>query len=332
MTEIYLGTSTKLRNGGRYGIPSNFIKNIKLPQGDLSGWQGYLGLMMEKEDQKRWSWLVNIGRGQVSYKLGVGKNGIDYAALTYSSPGELFPITLFLYETPKNKLNIYRPGRGNTSIFDYPIPVCTDASKFTASWTYPMKDYSNIFGVPADVIFGETHQEVIKELVAAGGTGVYKDPDYSGSEITIDKRYVLRPSFDMMLDDFEHRVVQKGASKPVTPRKAKPVIGGKDKQLLIVHPDAAPWLSRLFGYKTKGIYIGMNADELYGRVGVDEDFPIYQLDTGVLYEKVDTGSTDRCVVPCRNWGETRLNSAQITKVKQLYPGIGPEDIFWSDED
>ena len=107
----YLGLDKKLRNGGRYGIPSEFIKNIRIS--DIDDFRSYIDLYMGKEDKKTWEYIYNLTGKVDSTQTGVTREGIDYVAVTLSNPGKYLPFTVFIYETPDNKINIYCPIRGN---------------------------------------------------------------------------------------------------------------------------------------------------------------------------------------------------------------------------
>ena len=328
MTDVYIGVNKKLRSGGRFGIPSTLIKNIKIVQGDLEGWQGYLSLYMAKEDLERWKWLVNIGHGQISYTLGVGKNGVDYAALTYSDPGYLMPITLFLYETPKKKLNVYRPGRGNTSYYDIPIPICNNLREIDKDESYPLplSQWKTDFKIGRSYFICQVLYSMYNDFPLSSTDKA----DFSQDTIIPEPGLKIAPNFDMMLEDFEARVVIKGTggtSITKASKKTKPAIGGTGKELLIIHPDAEDWLNKLFKWRTNGVFTGLYAMPVY----MNPDYPIYQFDAGVLYEKTVEGVRDQAVWRCTNWSDY-LESDTIKKIKQLYPGIHPSDIFMSDED
>lgn len=337
---VQLGLLEALRDGGRFGIPSEFIKNLSTSL-DISALSAYLDLMMDPKDRTRWEWVNDAPGIKIdSIKVGVGKQGIDYAAITLSDPGVWLPITLFLYETPKRKLNFYCPRRGNIQINYYPYRVCSGLSG--KDITEQKKELAKIYVKQA--------RHIIEDLVSSALRHPYRLRSaakwYDDKWVVIDKDgiklrqpdphpvLVVRASMAYMIEDFEHRVVLKG-SKPKT-TKPKPLIGGTDKELLIVHPDAEDWLSRLFGYKTKGIYTGMSSgnpdaptpDDVRGW-GVD--YPIYQFDKGTLYEKTISGSRDRAVWRLDEFDEY-LEYPVIAKIKKLYPGIQPSDIFMSDED
>lgn len=318
MIKICLGTDEKLRNGGRFGIPSTLIKNIKIQQGDLEGWQGYLDLLMEKKNKNVWDWFINIGHGQVSYSLGVGKNGIDYAALTYSSKGKYMPITLFLYETPNHKLNLYWPRRGNTSIDRFPIPVCSNLRGYKKLQNYSADVVCDLKVLPHIVIDSLSEELLGRSYPISLDLSCF-DPDddmFIGRGLFKTEEYKIEADMNLMVEDFEHRV---GLIPSPTTTK-KPKIGGKDYELLLVHPDAEEWLDSLFRYKTKGVFTGLYA---YG-------YPIYQFNRGVLYEETETGDRDRYVGRCKNWD--CIEDDIIPKIRSLYPNIQPCDIFISDED
>ena len=321
MIKIHLGIDEKLRNGGRFGIPSTLIKNIKIQQGDLEGWQGYLDLLMEKKNKDVWDWFINIGHGQVSYFLGVGRNGIDYAALTYSSKGKYMPITLFLYETPNHKLNLYWPRRGNTSIDRFPIPVCSNLRGYKRLQNYSADVVCDLKVLPHIVIDSLSEEFFRRSYPIALDHSSFDPVDdmFIGKDLLNTEEYKIEADMNLMVEDFEHRVGL--IPSPTTPKTIKkPKIGGKDIELLIVHPDAEEWLDSLFKYKTKGVFTGLCAD----------GFPIYQFNRGILYEETETGRTDRCVERCENWDY--IDNDTVSKIRSIYPNIQPCDIFISDED
>ena len=65
---------------------------------------------------------------------------------------------------------------------------------------------------------------------------------------------------------------------------------------------------------------------------LDFEDSIFQFDKGVLYEDSRTGDRDSAVWRCKDWDDVWFEDAVIEKIKQLYPGIQPENIFLSDED
>ena len=355
-TTCYLGLGKKLRNGGRYGIPSTFIKNLTIS--DMAEFRGWMDLLMKTEDKKTWEYVYNF-TGQISsVNIGVGKNGIDYAAVTIYDKGNYLPFTIFLYETPEHKLNLYCPERGNLlykmgdvkdripdlSWIDLADRDARNYLSLVNSSTGPFRGSGENFKKAEDYhryawcILGDTHPD--KSWIDISILDLYNNNVHIGPDkITInldgnEEEYVLGMSY--MIEDFESRVVQKtSATSRKTPvRKSKPTIGGTGKELLIVHDDAAPWLSRLFGYKTKGVFTKMSQSNpdvpTLDDLGFC-DFPIYQFDKGVLYEKTICGATDRAVWRCEHFGDY-LDSKVIAKIKKLYPGIEASDIFMSDED
>lgn len=345
----HLGLEKKLRNGGRYGIPNNLVKTINLP--DMDTLRSYMDLYMKKEDKETWKYILDLSGKIDSIKIGVTGEGIDYAAVTISDPGKYMPFTFFIYSTPDNKLNIYLPTRGNMCLDKKPIPDCSslrpcDVTTFLttyASWTPSSTDqekmaaeYRNVANAILNNLYpGKMYSTVYDkydhyELLDKGIFKVGPDKieiNYDGDNI------VILPNMDLMIEDFSHRVVLKGSKPKVA--KPKPVIGGTGKELLAVHDDASDWLSRLFGYKSKGVFTQMSTcspdvptlDDV-----VSFEYPIYQFDKGILYEKTITGDRDRAVWRCENWDDVYFDDAVIEKIKQLYPGIQPSDIFLSDED
>ena len=355
-TTCYLGLGKKLRNGGRYGIPSTFIKNLTIS--DMAEFRGWMDLLMKTEDKKTWEYVYNF-TGQISsVNIGVGKNGIDYAAVTIYDKGNYLPFTIFLYETPEHKLNLYCPERGNLlykmgdvkdripdlSWIDLADRDTKNYLSLANSPRAPFRGSGENFKKAEDYhryawcILGDTHPD--KSWIDISILDLYNNNVHIGPDkITInldgnEEEYVLGMSY--MIEDFESRVVQKtSATSRKTPvRKSKPTIGGTGKELLIVHDDAAPWLSRLFGYKTKGVFTKMSQSNpdvpTLDDLGFC-DFPIYQFDKGVLYEKTICGATDRAVWRCEHFRDY-LDSMLIAKIKKLYPGIEASDIFMSDED
>lgn len=356
-TTCYLGLGKKLRNGGRYGIPSTFIKNLTIS--DMDDLRGWMDLLMKTEDKKTWEYVYNF-TGQISsFNIGVGKNGIDYAAVTIYDKGNYLPFTIFLYETPEHKLNLYCPERGNLlykmgDVKDR-IPDLSwidladhDARNYLSrvnSSTGPVRGSGENFKKAENYhryawcILGDTHPD--KSWIDISILDLYNNNVHIGPDkITInldgnEEEYVLGMSY--MIEDFESRVVQKTAatSRKTPVRKPKPTIGGTGKELLVVHDDASDWLSRLFGYKSKGVFTKMTQSNPDVPTPDDRDgfdYPIYQFDKGTLYEKTICGTTDRAVWRCNDWGETHLEDAVIAKIKTLYPGIKATDIFLSDED
>jgi len=342
MENLSLGNWRSLRKGGRYAAPGDFSK-INIKQGDLEGWQGYLELLMKKEDKSRWEWFLSAKDGVVNYTKRITSSGINYIVLEITLKDYL-PITLFLYTTPDDHLNLYWPGRGNTSIEDNPMHEIYDidlkdqtnveilkfgsatvSGKFNASYlkTYLYCEY--VKKLVDDEFKDKEFQDLYKlhpYFAYLTGTIMFGPGKIQIKEETFGYDFEVAANIKMMIEDFENRVVLKTAGTTVKPKKATPIIGGKDKQLLCVHPDAADWLSRLFGWKTKGI------DTKLG----DQDVPIIQFDKGVLYEKVITGATDYAVWPCSSWDETPFDENQVTQLKQLYPGIDCTDVFMSDSD
>lgn len=348
----HLGLNRKLREGGRYGIPSSLIKNAHIS--DIDDLRAYMDLYMGKEDKKTWEYIYNLSGNVDSTQTGVTGEGIDYAAVTLSDPGKYLPITIFLYETPDNKLNIYLPTRGNMCLDKKPIPDCsslipqgvvasylrnytplgrtlTDQEALAAEYRIVANTVLNDFypgRVCSSVYDKYDHYELLDK-------GIFKvGPDkieinYNGDQIEI------VPSTDLMIEDFSHRVVIKGSTKPKV-AKSKPVIGGVNKELLWIHPDAKGWLSNRFAWKTKGIFTGMTSDD--PDVSVEEakklDFEdsIFQFDKGILHEDSRTGDRDSAVWRCDDWDDVWFEDAVIEKIKKLYPGIQPSDIFLSDED
>lgn len=345
----HLGLNRKLRNGGRYGIPNNLVKTINLP--DMDTLRSYMDLLMKKEDKETWKYILDLSGKIDSVKIGVSSEGIDYAAVTVSDPGKYMPFTFFIYSTPDNKLNIYLPTRGNMCLDKRPIPDCSslrscDVATFLttyASWTPSSTDqekmaaeYRNVANtILNDLYPGKMYSTIYDkydhyELLDKGIFKVGPDRieiNYDGDQIEI------LPNMDLMIEDFSHRVVVKGSKPKVV--KPKPVIGGTGKELLVVHDDASDWLSRLFAYKTKGVFAKMTQSNPDVPTPEDRDgfdYPIYQFDKGTLYEKTICGTTDRAVWRCSSWDETHLEDAVIEKIKTLYPGISARDIFLSDED
>ena len=345
MNTICFGKYKKLRNGGRFGISSTLIKS--LGSTNLEAIQGYLELLMKPEDKKRWKWFIEA-KGQISSKVGAGTNGVDYLAMTYSEPGKYLPITLFLYEAPGEKLNIYWPEKGNTTNTSSPIPVIS----------LPSPIPNNIVQVlSGNRLPNETEEEhkalsfrviaykVTKELLGKfegidtfpeNVNNVSLGPDKIKIKDSYGVEYEVEPDFNLMVEDFSARV--ENSSSPIA-KPANPAPGGKDKELLIIHPDATDWLSHLFGYKTKGLYAGMTTDNPDISLKDSEKSlsyhgePIYQFDKGVLYEKtVCSGGRDRAVWRSDSWEDTPLSDEVIEKIKALYPGIQASDIFLSDED
>ena len=345
MNTICFGKYKNLRNGGRIGVSSTLIKS--LGSTNLEAIQGYLELLMKPDDKTRWDWFIQA-KGQISLKVGAGTNGVDYLAITYSEPGKYLPITLFLYEAPGGKLNIYWPEKGNTTNSPSPIPVIS----------FPSTIPGNIVEVlSGNRLPGNTTEEhkalnfrviaynITKELLGKyegidtfpeNVNNVSLGPDKIRVKDSDGVEYEVEPDFNLMVQDFSARV--ENSSSPIA-KPAKPAPGGKDKELLIIHPDATDWLSRLFGYKTKGLYAGMTTDNPDISLKDSEKSlsyhgkPIYQFDKGVLYEKtVCSGGRDRAVWRSDSWDDTPLSDEVIEKIKALYPGIQASDIFLSDED
>ncbi len=339
---VQLGLHEALRDGGRFGIPSEFIKNLGTSL-DISALSAYLDLMMEPKDRTIWKWVNDASGLKInSIKVGVGKQGIDYAAITLSDPGVWLPITLFLYETPKRKLNFYCPRRGNIQINHYPYCVCSGLSG--KDITEQKKETAKSYVKQARHIIDDLVPSALRHPYRLRSAAKWYDDKW----VVIDKDgiklkqpdphpvLVVGASMAYMIEDFEHRVVQKTITTTEKPKKEKKVLGGPGKELLIVHPDAEDWLSYLFGYKTRGIYTGMSSgnpdaptpDDVRGW-GVD--YPIYQFDKGILYERTISGSRDRAVWRLDEFDEY-LEYPVIEKIKKMYPGIQPSDIFMSDED
>lgn len=360
-TTCYLGLGKKLRNGGRYGIPSTFIKNLTIS--DMDDLRGWMDLLMKTEDKKTWEYVYNF-TGQVSsFNIGVGKNGIDYAAVTIYDKGNYLPFTIFLYETPEHKLNLYCPERGNLlykmgDVKDR-IPDLSgidlsnnDAKNFLFNVNTGPGVRRRLSGCGEDYekarsyyayswgILGDTQPN--SDWVNINLLDLYRDHVHIGPDrITInldghEEEYVLGMSY--MIEDFESRVVQKTAStaRKTPVRKPKPVIGGVDKELLWIHPDAKDWLSNRFAWKTKGVFTGMTSDNPNASIedakSMDFEESIFQFDKGVLYEDSRTGDRDSAVWRCANWDDVWFDDAVVEKIKKLYPGIQPENIFLSDED
>ena len=76
----HLGLNRKLREGGRYGIPSSLIKNAHIS--DIDDLRAYMDLYMGKEDKKTWEYIYNLSGNVDSTQTGVTGEGIDYAAFT----------------------------------------------------------------------------------------------------------------------------------------------------------------------------------------------------------------------------------------------------------
>ena len=347
----YLGLERKLRNGGRHGISSTFIKNLKVL--DVDDIRAYMDLYMKPEDKKTWNSIYKFS-GQVDGTLtGVTKSGIDYVAVTLSSPGKILPFTIFLYETPENKINIYCPIRGNQLVNTEPIPVFLKLNTALPGVVGILQNgYKTRSVGPANDFEAEALEYIytaheILESIHPEKTHSWRSETfydmYSSSEIKIGPDKIetdfggfgvqVELGMDYMIEDFESRVVIKGT---VT-KAPKPVPGGTGKELLVIHPDATDWLSRLFGYKSKGLYTGMTTDGVDVSLEDAEKWlsngdPIYQFDKGVLYEKTVCGDRDRAVWRCDDWEHTPLSDEVIEKIKTLYPGIQPSDVFLSDED
>lgn len=340
-TTCYLGLEKKLRNGGRYGVPSNLIKNARIS--DMDDLRAYMDLYMGKEDKKTWKHIYNFYGKVDSTQTGVSGEGIDYIAVTIYSPGKILPITVFLYEMPDNKLNIYIPARGNLCIGRIPILDCSKITKAALSAVkgsteeevqlvmcfLEFSEKIATSALPKDVSDAILSEVPVKDLGDIFTIG----PD----KITIDYNsevYEIIQSMPLMIEDFSHRVVLKGSKSKVA--KPKPVIGGADKELLWIHPDAKDWLSHRFAWKTRGVFTGMTSNDL--DVSVEEakkmDFEdsIFQFDKGVLYEDSRTGDRDSAVWKCSDWDDVWFDDSVIDKIKKLYPGIQPENIFLSDED
>ncbi len=339
-TTCYLGLEKKLRNGGRYGVPSNLIKNARIS--DMDDLRAYMDLYMGKEDKKTWKHIYNFYGKVDSTQTGASGEGIDYIAVTIHSPGKTLPITIFLYETPDNKLNIYIPTRGNLCIGRTPILDCTKITKAVlssvkgsteeeAQLVMCFLEFSGKIAtsaLPKDVSDAILSEVPVKDLGDIFTIGPDKITISYNSEI-----YEIVQSMSLMIEDFSHRVVLKG-SKPKT-TKPKPVIGGANKELLVIHSDAENWLSHLFAWKTKGVYTGMTTDNPdISKEDAEESwsYPIYQFDKGVLHEDSRTGDRDSAVWRCSDWDEVYFEDDVIKKIKKLYPGIQPENIFLSDED
>jgi hypothetical protein len=359
-TTCYLGLNKKLRNGGRYGIPSTFIKNLTIS--DVAEFRGWMDLLMKTEDKKTWEYVYNF-TGQISsVNIGVTKTGIDYAAVTIYDKGNYLPFTIFLYETPEHKLNLYCPERGNLlykikgvkdripdlsqiDLSDYDTKKYLSQVNSSTGPVYGLGGSGENFKKAVDYhiyswgILDDTHPDR-KDWIDISILDLYNNNVHIGPDkITInldgnEEEYVLGMSY--MIEDFESRVVQKtpATSRKTPVRKPKPVIGGAGKELLIVHDDAASWLSRLFGYKTKGVFTKMSQNNPDVPTLDDLefcDYPIYQFDKGTLYEKVMEDGTDRAVWRCDEFDDY-LGAEVIEKIKMLYPGIAASDIFMSDQD
>lgn len=346
----HLGLNRKLRNGGRYGIPSNLIKNAHIS--DIDDLRAYMDLYMGKEDKKTWEYIYNLSGNVDSAQTGVTGEGIDYAAVTIHDLGKTLPITIFLYETPDNKLNIYLPIRGNMCLDKKPIPDCSslmlqqDVESYLRTYTplgrmltdqealaaeyrdvansvlnelYPGKTYSTVYDK-------YDHYDLLDKGIFKVGPNKI-EINYDGEQIEVVS------DMGLMIEDFSHRVVLKGSKLKTT--KSKPVIGGPGKELLIVHPDAEDWLSHLFAWKTKGVYTRMTTDNPdISKEDAEKSwgYPIYQFDKGVLHEDSRTGDRDSAVWRCSDWDEVYCEDDVIEKIKKLYSGIQPSDIFLSDED
>ena len=340
----YLGLDKKLRNGGRYGIPSEFIKNIRIS--DIDDFRSYIDLYMGKEDKKTWEYIYNLTGKVDSTQTGVTGEGIDYVAVTLSDPGKYLPITIFLYETPENKLNIYCPTRGNICIDKRPIPDC---SKITKSIIDNSKNGHNtkeedllasnfiLFG--GRIIISIFPKAICTSLLGIPSRDVCDVLKIGPDKITVDFDSVtheVTSSMTLMIEDFSHRVVTKSASTAKKAPKPKPIIGGPDKELLWIHPDAKGWLSHKFAWKTKGIFTGMTSDNpdcsIEEAKKLDFEDCIFQFDKGVLYEDSRTGDRDSATWRCESWDDVWFDDSVRAKIKKLYPGIQPENIFLSDED
>lgn len=349
----YLGLERKLRNGGRYGISSTFIKNLKVL--DVDDIRAYMDLYMKPEDKKAWD-LVYKFSGQVDSTLtGTTKSGIDYVAVTLSNPGKILPFTIFIYETPENKINIYCPIRGNQLVNKEPIPVFLKLNTalpgvvnilqngYKTRSVGPANDYEAEaleYIYTAHEILESIHPEKTHPWRLSSFYAMYFNSDIKIGPDKIETNFggfsvQVELGMDYMIEDFESRVVQKSAAT-VKVAKPKPVVGGTGKELLWIHPDAKDWLSNRFAWKTKGVFTGMTSDD--PDVSVEEakkmDFEesIFQFDKGVLYEDSRTGDRDSAVWRCKDWDDVWFEDTVIEKIKKLYPGIQPSDIFLSDED
>jgi len=349
----YLGLEKNLRKGGRYGIPSNFIKKLNIT--DVDDIRAYMDLYMSPSDKLTWDHIYHFS-GQVdSVLFGIAKTGIDYAAVTLSKPGKILPFTVFIYETPDNKINIYCPIRGNQLVNKAPIPAFLKLNTalpgvvnilqngYKTRSVGPANDYEAEaleYIYTAHEILESIHPEKTHSWRSSSFYDMYFNSDIKIGPDKIETNFggfsvQVELGMDYMIEDFESRVVQKSAAT-VKVAKPKPVVGGTGKELLWIHPDAKDWLSHRFAWKTKGVFTGMTSDD--PDVSVEEakkmDFEesIFQFDKGVLYEDSRTGDRDSAVWRCKDWDDVWFEDAVIEKIKQLYPGIQPSDIFLSDED
>ena len=350
----HLGLEKALRNGGRFGIPNNLVKTINIP--DMDTLRSYMDLYMKKEDKATWDYILKLAGKIDSVQVGATGEGIDYAAVTISDLGKYLPFTFFIYSSPDNKLNLYLPTRGNMLMDKKPIQDCSSLSATSQAavdvlrdWKYAAdtatseerlaRSYQQIAnfvlnkfypGELFSVVFDSCdHLDLLsKGILKVGPTNIVINYGGDTTEIV--------SNMDLMVEDFSHRVVIKSAATSKKSTKSAPVIGGTDKELLYIHPDAENWLSHLFGWKSKGVFTGMTSDNpdvsmAEAKKMCFEDC-LFQFDKGVLREDSREGDRDSAVWRCRNWDEVWFEDAVIEKIKKLYPGIQPENIFLSDED